>query len=217
MPIIIGIGLLLSSVWGADIGGLVTAVGVTSVVIGPAVQTAVGPVIAGLLLLFAQPFRIGDWLDTHREAVGFITASSVGMIVQPRTAAGNCRSVVSESADYIGTTALTPQRMLTRDVALTDTTIVSVPRDAMNIVVQQDPRLAPQIGEAIEIRRNAASEALAEAAQGVRVASRLGQRKRRVGGGVSIASMVVIEIRCQGRSSGRRGGIVTDPLTPMGV
>ena len=134
----------------------------------------------------------------------------------PRTAAGNCRSVVSESADYIGTTALTPQRMLTRDVALTDTTIVSVPRDAMNIVVQQDPRLAPQIGEAIEIRRKAASEALAEAAQGVRVASRLGQRKRRVGR-VSIASMVVIEIRCQGRSSGRRGGIVTDPLTPMGV
>jgi CRP-like cAMP-binding protein len=114
----------------------------------------------------------------------------------PRTAAGNCRSVVSESADYIGTTALTPQRMLTGDVALTDTTIVSVPRDAMNIVVQQDPRLARQIGEAIEIRRKAASEALAEAAQGVRVASRLGQRKRRVGR-VSIASMVVIEIRCQ--------------------
>jgi CRP-like cAMP-binding protein len=128
----------------------------------------------------------------------------------PRTAAGNCLSVVSESADYIGTTALTPQRMLTGDVALTDTTIVSVPRDAMNIVVQQDPRLARQIGEAIEIRRKAASEALAEAAQGVRVASRLGQRKRRVGR-VSIASMLVIEIRYQGRSSGRRGGIATDP------
>jgi small-conductance mechanosensitive channel len=64
LPIIIGIGLLLSWVWGADIGGLVTAVGVNSIVIGLAVQTAVGPVIAGLLLLFAQPFRIGDWLDT---------------------------------------------------------------------------------------------------------------------------------------------------------
>jgi hypothetical protein len=33
----------------------------------------------------------------------------------------------------------------------------------MNIVVQQDPRLARQIGEAIEILRKAASEALAEA------------------------------------------------------
>ena len=83
-----------------------------------------------------------------------------------------------------------------RGRALTNTTIVSVPRDAMNIVVQQDPRVARQIGEAIEIRRKAASEALAEAAQDVRVASRLGQRKRRVGR-VSIASMVVIEIRYQ--------------------
>lgn len=62
--IIIGIGLLLSWVWGANIGGLITAVGVTSIVIGLAVQNAVGPVISGLLLLFEQPFRIGDWLDT---------------------------------------------------------------------------------------------------------------------------------------------------------
>jgi small-conductance mechanosensitive channel len=62
--IIIGIGLLLSWVWGANIGGLITAVGVTSIVIGLAVQNAVGPVISGLLLLFEQPFRIGDYLDT---------------------------------------------------------------------------------------------------------------------------------------------------------
>lgn len=63
--IVLGIGLLLSWVWGANIGGLVTAVGVTSIVIGLAVQSAVGPVISGLLLLFEQPFRIGDWLDTE--------------------------------------------------------------------------------------------------------------------------------------------------------
>lgn len=62
--IVIGIGMLLSWVWGANIGGLITAVGVTSIVIGLAVQNAVGPVISGLLLLFEQPFRIGDWLDT---------------------------------------------------------------------------------------------------------------------------------------------------------
>ena len=62
--IIIGLGMLLSWVWGANIGGLITAVGVTSIVIGLAVQNAVGPVISGLLLLFEQPFRIGDWLDT---------------------------------------------------------------------------------------------------------------------------------------------------------
>jgi small-conductance mechanosensitive channel len=62
--ILIGVALLLSWVWGANIGGLITAVGVTSIVIGLAVQNAVGPVISGLLLLFEQPFRIGDWLET---------------------------------------------------------------------------------------------------------------------------------------------------------
>lgn len=62
--IAIGLGVLFSWVWGTDIGGLFAAVGVTSIVIGLAVQTAVGPVIAGLFLLFEQPFRIGDWLDT---------------------------------------------------------------------------------------------------------------------------------------------------------
>ena len=38
------------------------ALGVGSIVIGLALQNAVGGVISGLLLLFEQPFRIGDWL-----------------------------------------------------------------------------------------------------------------------------------------------------------
>lgn len=49
-------------VWNADVGGLIAALGVTSIVIGLALQNAVGGVISGLLLLFEQPFRIGDWL-----------------------------------------------------------------------------------------------------------------------------------------------------------
>jgi len=345
--IIIGLGLLFSWVWGANIGGLFAAVGVTSIVIGLAVQTAVGPVIAGLLLLFEQPFRIGDWLDTapakgrvvevnwravhidtgngiqvvpnamlatgsftnlsraqgasyragatlefsaedppgavvaallavvdalptkladlpatvvslgeakykvsvpisspadesatkalllHRawyaaqraglhlddakpatevakayaeeqlrwiaaslglsqesaatmagrarrmlyakgefiqpvnsapDSVGFITSGSVGMVVY--TEDGTELSLGRlDVGDYIGTTALTRQRMLVGVVALTDATIVSVHRDAMNLVVQQDPRLARQLGEVIEMRRKAALDALAAAAQ----------------------------------------------------
>jgi len=62
--IILGLALLLSWVWGANLGGLVAALGVGSIVIGLAVQNAVGPVISGLLLLFERPFGIGDWLDT---------------------------------------------------------------------------------------------------------------------------------------------------------
>ena len=352
--ILIGIALLLSWVWGANIGGLITAVGVTSIVIGLAVQNAVGPVISGLLLLFEQPFRIGDWLDTkfgkgrvaevnwravhidtengiqvipnaalagdafvnlsrttapffkakatfsfaagdppgvvkstllavaeaapgkladakasvtplgahavhpgmvsyrvmvpvaspaeadgtvallqHRvwyaaqraglhldnvksgvrrkgaylaehiskiaaslglgsqaaaamladarvlyfaegeiiqpvnsipEAMGFITEGRVGMFAATpgggRVSLGELRV-----GDYIGGTSLTRQRMITGVIALTDTTMVSVSRDAMNAIVQQDHRLARQIGEAIEMRRRAAREALAEVAQ----------------------------------------------------
>jgi small-conductance mechanosensitive channel len=348
--IVIGIGLLLSWVWGANIGGLITAVGVTSIVIGLAVQSAVGPVISGLLLLFEQPFRIGDWLDTkfgkgrvaevnwravhidtenglqvipnaalagdsfvnlsrttapyfkakatlvfaaddqpgdvkaallavaealptklngipasvsalgagsyrvavpiaspadesaaatlllHRawyaarrsglhldgvkarrrekhtyivehlqsivdslglpneaiptmlagarllpfadgeiiqgvntipQAMGFITEGEADMYV---TADDGRRLSLGELGvgDYIGGTSLTRQRMITGVVALTDTTIVAVSREAMSDIVQTDPRLARQIGEAIDMRRRAAREALAAAAEGVR-------------------------------------------------
>lgn len=355
--IIIGIGLLLSWVWGANIGGLITAVGVTSIVIGLAVQNAVGPVISGLLLLFEQPFRIGDYLDTKfgkgrvaevnwravhidtengiqvvpnaalagdsfinlsrttapffkakatfnfaagdppgvikstlqavadaapaklvdekasvtplgahavhpemvsyrvmvpvaspaeadgtvsllqqrvwyaaqrsglhldniksgsrrkgaylaehvgmiaaglgldsdaaatmlagarvlpfaegetiqavnsiPEAMGFITEGVVEMYV---TADDGRRLPLGElgPGDYIGGTALTRQRMITGVKAQTDTTIVAVPREAMTAVAQRDHRLARQIGDAVEMRRRSAREALAEAAQGVR-------------------------------------------------
>ena len=54
--------------WDADVGGLIAALGVTSIVIGLALQNAVGGVISGLLLLFEQPFKIGDWLDAGRRA-----------------------------------------------------------------------------------------------------------------------------------------------------
>jgi small-conductance mechanosensitive channel len=63
--LLIGIGLavLFSTVWGADVGGLFTALGVTSIVLGLALQGAIGAVVSGLLLLFEQPFRLGDWLE----------------------------------------------------------------------------------------------------------------------------------------------------------
>ena len=64
--ILVGLALLFSWVWDADVGGLITALGVTSIVIGLALQNAVGSIISGLLLLFEQPFKIGDWLDTGK-------------------------------------------------------------------------------------------------------------------------------------------------------
>lgn len=62
--VVVGLAILFGWVWGADVGGLFTALGIGSIVIGLALQNAVGGVISGLLLLFEQPFKIGDWLDT---------------------------------------------------------------------------------------------------------------------------------------------------------
>src|SRR4051794_25646909 len=62
--IAIGVGLMFSFIWGADVGRLFTALGITSIVLGLALQNSVGQIISGLLVLFEQPFQLGDWVDT---------------------------------------------------------------------------------------------------------------------------------------------------------
>jgi small-conductance mechanosensitive channel len=64
--LLIGVGLavIFSYIWGVRVGGLFTALGVTSVVIGLMLQNSVGQIVSGLFMLFEQPFRIGDWLET---------------------------------------------------------------------------------------------------------------------------------------------------------
>jgi small-conductance mechanosensitive channel len=60
----VGLALILSYIWGVRVGGLFTALGVTSVVIGLMLQNSVGQIVSGLFMLFEQPFRINDWIDT---------------------------------------------------------------------------------------------------------------------------------------------------------
>ena len=62
--IAVGVGLILAYIWGANVGGLFTALGVSSIVLGLALQHSVGQIISGLLVLFEQPFQLGDWIDT---------------------------------------------------------------------------------------------------------------------------------------------------------
>jgi small-conductance mechanosensitive channel len=62
--IALGVGLILAYIWGANIGGLFTALGVSSIVLGLALQNSVGQIISGLLVLFEQPFQLGDWIET---------------------------------------------------------------------------------------------------------------------------------------------------------
>jgi small-conductance mechanosensitive channel len=62
--IAIGVALILAYIWGANVGGLFTALGVSSIVLGLALQNSVGQIISGLLVLFEQPFQLGDWIET---------------------------------------------------------------------------------------------------------------------------------------------------------
>ncbi|MDZ7886670.1 MAG: mechanosensitive ion channel family protein [Mycobacterium sp.] len=62
--IAVGVAMIFAYIWGANVKGLFTALGITSIVVGLTLQNSVGQIISGLLMLFEQPFKIGDWLDT---------------------------------------------------------------------------------------------------------------------------------------------------------
>lgn len=62
--IAVGVAMIFAYVWGANVGGLFTALGISSIVLGLTLQNSVGQIISGLLLLFEQPFQIGDWVET---------------------------------------------------------------------------------------------------------------------------------------------------------
>jgi small-conductance mechanosensitive channel len=61
--ILLGTAFVLATVWNADLAGLVTALGVSSIVIGLALQDTLGSVMSGIALLFERPFSVGDWLE----------------------------------------------------------------------------------------------------------------------------------------------------------
>ena len=63
---------VLSEVWGVDLGNLLTALGVSSLVIGLALQEPLGNLFNGVSLLMANPFRKGEWIRIAGE-VGKVT------------------------------------------------------------------------------------------------------------------------------------------------
>ena len=60
--VLVGTSVILSTVWGQDLGGLLTALGVGSIVIGLALQDTLGNVFAGIAILFEKPYQEGDWV-----------------------------------------------------------------------------------------------------------------------------------------------------------
>ncbi|MBD2460360.1 mechanosensitive ion channel [Oscillatoria sp. FACHB-1407] len=60
--VLLGGAIVLASVWDADLAGVATALGVSSIVIGLALQDTLGSIMSGIALLFERPFTVGDWL-----------------------------------------------------------------------------------------------------------------------------------------------------------
>jgi small-conductance mechanosensitive channel len=60
--VLIGVGVILSTVWGMDVGRLAAALGIGSLVLGLALQEPLGNLFSGVMLLFERPFVVGDWV-----------------------------------------------------------------------------------------------------------------------------------------------------------
>ncbi len=89
--ILLGTAIVLATVWNADLAGLVTALGISSIVIGLALQDTLGSVTSGIALLFERPFSVGDWLkigdrvgkviDINWRAVRLITLEREMLVI----------------------------------------------------------------------------------------------------------------------------------------
>ena len=81
----IGLAMVYSIVWGREIEGALAALGVTSIVVGLALQEPLGNLFSGLMLLMERPFEVGEtiqisgvsgevkevnWRSAHIEALG---------------------------------------------------------------------------------------------------------------------------------------------------
>jgi small-conductance mechanosensitive channel/CRP-like cAMP-binding protein len=72
--VLVGACFVMAGVWGNNLGDMLTAVGVSSIVLGLALQNTLDNVMAGIAVLFERPFEIGDWIT-----VGGLTGEVVEM------------------------------------------------------------------------------------------------------------------------------------------
>ncbi|MEO0455453.1 MAG: mechanosensitive ion channel family protein [Cyanobacteria bacterium P01_A01_bin.114] len=98
--ILVGITIVLSVVWETDLGGLITALGVSSIVLGLALQDTLGNLFSGVALLVERPFEVGDWLEA---------GDNIGKVVEI-----NWRSVhlITRERELL----IVPSSILARDV-----------------------------------------------------------------------------------------------------
>ncbi|MCF7962138.1 MAG: mechanosensitive ion channel [Pirellula sp.] len=68
----VGAMVIYSKVWGMEIQGALTALGLGSIVIGLALQEPLGNIVSGLMLLLERPLNVGDWVNVD-GVIGQVT------------------------------------------------------------------------------------------------------------------------------------------------
>jgi small-conductance mechanosensitive channel len=69
-------GITVLGIWGVNLGGLLVGAGFLGIVLGMAARQTLGSLIAGFVLMFARPFKIGDWVEIGDEE-GFVTEITI--------------------------------------------------------------------------------------------------------------------------------------------
>lgn len=97
--VVIGAAMVLSFVWGVDLGQLAAALGIGSIVIGLAIAEPLGNVFAGLMLLVERPIAVGDWIKIEDE---------VGQVIEI-----NWRAIHLKT--YLGELVVVPNAILAKE------------------------------------------------------------------------------------------------------
>ncbi|SFV63819.1 Potassium efflux system KefA protein / Small-conductance mechanosensitive channel [hydrothermal vent metagenome] len=98
--IMLGAAIIASTVWGADLGRLLAALGVGSIVLGLALQDVLGGLFSGVALLSSKPFVVGNWIK-----IGDVTGKVVNI---------DWRAVTL--VDFNGDTIIIPNATIANDV-----------------------------------------------------------------------------------------------------
>ncbi|MFS4491422.1 mechanosensitive ion channel domain-containing protein [Maribacter sp. 2308TA10-17] len=65
--VLLGGAIVLSYVWDVELGGLITALGLGSFVLGLALQDTLGNLFSGISLVYEKPFEVGDYIKVEEE------------------------------------------------------------------------------------------------------------------------------------------------------
>ncbi len=139
--IVAGAAVVASTVWGADVGGLFAALGVGSIVIGLALQNAVGGVVSGLLLLFEQPFKIGDFLEAAGARGRVVEVNWRSTHIDTGTGLTIIPNAVIAGASFANLSRPTPAHDEVVEVAADPSTAPHVIREMLTRVAHDVPRL----------------------------------------------------------------------------